>query len=88
MKKFLGKAKKPSKDLQDFDYKNPLPLCEFLEGGKITPARTNGLRAKQQKQLRNAIKKARNLGLVPIGHRAHDEFGKRPELISPKPFKF
>ena len=70
-----------------FDYKNPLALYSFIEGAKITPARNNGLRAKQQKQLRNAVKKARNLGLLPTHFQSYDDFG-RPEMVSPKPFNY
>lgn len=69
-----------------FDYKDPLSLYGFIEGAKITPARNNGLPHKQQKELKSAIKKARNLGLLPTHFQSFDEFG-RPEPVSPKPFK-
>ncbi len=89
MKNFLSNKKKFSKeDDICFDYKNPISLCDFIEGGKISPARVTSLRHCEQMQLRNAIKKARNLGLVPTSHQAHDEFGRRSELISPRPFSY
>ena len=72
---------------QSFDYKDPLALYGFIEGAKITPARNNGLKNKQQRQLRKAIKKSRNLGLLPTHFQSFDDFG-RPELISPKPFNY
>lgn len=69
-----------------FDYKDPLALYGFIEGAKIIPARNNNLKNKQQRALKNAIKKARNLGLLPTHFQSFDEFG-RPEPVTPKPFK-
>jgi small subunit ribosomal protein S18 len=40
----------------------------------------------QQKQVASAVKKARNLGLLPQGNEAYDFF-ERPEPISPKPLE-
>lgn len=69
-----------------FDYKDPASLSRYIsEGGKITPARISKLSLNQQKKLAAAIKKARNLALLPQGTRGYDEFGI-PEHISPKPF--
>lgn len=84
---FEKKAKSSKKQNMVFDYKDPLSLYNFIDGAKITPARNNGLRNKQQRQLRNAIKKSRNLGLLPTHFQSFDDFG-RPEPISPKPFKY
>ena len=70
-----------------FDYKDPLSLYPFLEGSKISPPRNNNLNRSQQRQLGKAIKKARNLGLLPTHHQAYDNFD-RPEPISPKPFSY
>ena len=70
-----------------FDYKNPLSLHSFIEGAKIIPARNSGIISKQQKQLRNAVKKARNLGLLPTHFQSYDDFG-RPEAVSPSPFDY
>ena len=69
-----------------FDYKDPLTLYGFLEGGKIIPGRVTGLSHSQQRTLCKAIKTARSLGLLPSSHQTFDDFG-RPESVSPKPFK-
>jgi small subunit ribosomal protein S18 len=69
-----------------FDYKDAQTLGRFIsEGGKITPARISKLSLAQQKRVAAAVKKARNLGLLPLGNEAYD-FQERPEAISPKPF--
>ena len=69
-----------------FDYKDPVTLNRFIsEGGKITPARISKLSLNQQKKLAKAIKKSRNLGMLPLGTTAYDAFGY-PEPISPVPF--
>jgi small subunit ribosomal protein S18 len=70
----------------NFDYKDPQTLSRFIsEGGKITPSRISKLSLAQQKNVTAAIKKARNLGMLPLGTEAYD-FYERPEAISPKPF--
>jgi small subunit ribosomal protein S18 len=49
------------------DYKNPQMLKNFLtDRGKIVPARISGLTARQQRQLTQAIKRARMLALLPF----------------------
>ena len=69
-----------------FDYKDPVTLTRFIsEGGKITPARISKLSLNQQKKLAKAIKKSRNLSLLPVGGFAYDSHGY-PELVSPQPF--
>ena len=68
-----------------FDYKDPVTLYNFLEGGKIMSLRNSNLTSAQQKELRKAIKKSRAIGLLPSSLAAYDEFG-RPAPISPKPF--
>jgi small subunit ribosomal protein S18 len=69
-----------------FDYKDPGSLSRYVsEGGKITPARISKLSLNQQKKLCSAVKKARNLALLPNGAPAYDD-GGIPEMISPKPF--
>lgn len=70
-----------------FDYKDPLSLYPFIDGAKIVPARNSGLKTKQQRQLKNAIKKARNLGLLPTHFQSYDDFG-RPALVTPKTFNY
>ena len=78
--------KKEKKNLR-IDYKSPMTLCQFIsEGGKISPARITNLNHSQQRKLRNAIKKARRLSLVPSSVRAYDDFGW-PEQISAVPFE-
>lgn len=69
-----------------FDYKDTQTLGRFVsEGGKITPARISKLSLAQQKKVAAAIKKARTLGMLPLGAEAYD-FHDRGETISPKPF--
>lgn len=48
------------------DYKDVDMLKKFLtEGGKILPRRLTGLTAKQQRQITQAIKRARHVALLP-----------------------
>ena len=48
------------------NYKDAEGLRKFLtEGGKILPRRLTGLSAKQQRELTTAIKRARQLALIP-----------------------
>jgi small subunit ribosomal protein S18 len=69
-----------------FDYKDAITLSRFIsEGGKVTPARISKLSLAQQRRVASAVKKARNLALLPTGTMAYDLFD-RPEPISPKPF--
>ncbi len=64
-----GKKRPPAFTLEAgfiFDHKDPQQLRYFLtDRGKITPRRISGLTAKQQRALTSAIKRARNLGLLP-----------------------
>ena len=49
-----------------FDYKDPQLLQYFVtERGRIMPRRMTGLTAKQQRQLTLAIKRARQIALLP-----------------------
>ncbi len=69
------------------DYKSPVTLFQFIsEGGKINPARITGLTYSEQRCLRNAVKKARRLSLIPSCAQAYDDFGY-PEQISSTPFE-
>ncbi len=71
----------------NFDYKDPASLTRFVgDAGKITPARISKLSLSQQKQVSSAVKKSRNLALLPSGTDAYDT-SPRPELISPVPFE-
>lgn len=48
------------------DYKDSRRLQRFLtERGKILPRRATGLSAKQQRQVARAIKRARQIALLP-----------------------
>jgi small subunit ribosomal protein S18 len=69
-----GKFKKPKKKVCLFtvqkidyiDYKNVALLKRFVtERGKILPRRTTGTSAKYQRQLAQAIKRAREIALLP-----------------------
>lgn len=47
-------------------YKKPKTLKKFItESGKIVPRRTTGTCAKHQRRLTTAIKRARNIALLP-----------------------
>ncbi|MDD2338524.1 MAG: 30S ribosomal protein S18, partial [Geobacteraceae bacterium] len=53
------------------DYKDPRTLRSFIsERGKIVPRRISGNCAKHQREITEAIKRARNIALLPIasGH--------------------
>ncbi|MBX2988883.1 MAG: 30S ribosomal protein S18 [Bdellovibrionaceae bacterium] len=70
-----------------FDYKDPISLMRFIgDGGKITPSRISKLSVAQQKRVAMAVKKSRNLALLPIGMPAYDTF-HRVETVSPVPFE-
>lgn len=70
-----------------FDYKDPASLTRFIsDGGKITPSRISKLSVAQQKRVAAAVKKSRNLALLPSGTDAFDHF-HRAEAISPVPFE-
>lgn len=64
-----GKKRPPPFTLEidfKFEHKDPQQLRYFLtDRGKIVPRRISGLTAKQQRALTRAIKRARNLGLLP-----------------------
>ncbi len=49
-----------------FDYKNVAELRHFItERGKIIPRRISGVSARQQRDLTLAVKRARNIALLP-----------------------
>lgn len=51
---------------QTIDYRDPSVLKHFItERGKIVPRRISGLCAKNQRKVTRAIKRARNIGLLP-----------------------
>ena len=50
----------------EFDYKDPQQLKYFItERGKVVPRRISGLTARQQRALTLAVKRARNIALLP-----------------------
>lgn len=52
--------------IKEVDYKDVELLRDFIsENGKIMPARITGTRARYQRQLGTAIKRARFLALLP-----------------------
>ncbi len=69
-----------------FDYKDPSTLYRFIgDGGKIVPSRISKLSMMQQRNLTKAIKRSRNLALLPVGSFAYDNFD-RPANLSFVPF--
>lgn len=66
-----GKGRKSAKrsklliGIDKVDYKDAELLKNFMtDYGKIIPARVTGVSSKQQRQLKNAISRARAVGLV------------------------
>ena len=52
--------------ITDIDYKDVELLQEFImETGKIIPSRVTGTKARYQRQLSTAIKRARYIALLP-----------------------
>ena len=52
--------------VQEIDYKDLEVLKQYVsETGKIVPSRITGTKAKYQRQLATAIKRARYLALIP-----------------------
>lgn len=55
-----------SDNSKPFDYKDVNTLKKFItERGKILPRRVTGATAKQQREITAAIKKARQIALLP-----------------------
>ena len=53
--------------LESVDYKDADTLRKFInERGKIVSRRVSGLSAKQQRMVTRAIKRARNMALLPF----------------------
>ncbi|HUL11564.1 MAG TPA: 30S ribosomal protein S18 [Methylococcaceae bacterium] len=53
--------------VKEIDYKDLDTLREYIsETGKIVPSRVTGTKAKYQRQLATAIKRARFLALLPF----------------------
>ena len=57
--------------VQEIDYKDIATLKNYItESGKIVPSRITGTRAKYQRQLARAIKRARCRTLIAISNRS------------------
>ena len=55
-----------AKGIDEIDYKDIAKLSRFIsEKGKILPRRVTGLCAKHQRQLSVAVKRAREMALLP-----------------------
>ena len=53
--------------IDDINYKDVDTLRQFLgDGGKILPRRHTGLSAQHQRMLKRAVKRARNIALLPF----------------------
>ena len=64
---FFKKRLSPIKPGDPIDYKDVDLLKKFItERGKILPRRLIGLTAKQQRDLTNAVKRARIVALLPF----------------------
>ncbi len=58
------------KGIKEIDYKDIAKLSRFIsEKGKILPRRVTGLCAKHQRQLSVAVKRAREMALIPYAKR-------------------
>ncbi|AHG59843.1 30S ribosomal protein S18 [Buchnera aphidicola] len=61
-----------AENIQEIDYKDIAILKNYItESGKIVPSRITGTRAKYQRQLSRAIKRARYLALLPYTDQHH-----------------
>ena len=64
---FFKKRLSPIKPGDPIDYKDVDLLKKFItERGKILPRRLTGLTARQQRDLTNAVKRARIVALLPF----------------------
>ena len=62
----LRRGAKFLENVTPIDYKDHELLRKFMtERGKILPARTTGVTALQQRQIKRAIRRARVMGLLP-----------------------
>ena len=58
--------------IEEIDYKDLDILTQFIsETGKIVPSRITGTKAKYQRQLTTAVKRARYLALLPYSDAHH-----------------
>lgn len=67
--------------IDSVDYKDVAILRRFLtDRGKILPSRQTGNTAKQQRMISQAIKRAREMALLPfvVDEMSEEAFGRRP----------
>ncbi len=65
--------------VQEIDYKDIATLKNYItESGKIVPSRITGTRAKYQRQLARAIKRARYLSPAAVRYRSPSVIGHGP----------
>ena len=71
--------------IDHIDYKDVETLKQFVgDRGKINPRRHTGLSARHQREIRRAIKRARNLALLPFaGHVDKPKPKPRPRTGGP-----
>ena len=61
-----------AEDVKEIDYKDLNTLRQYVsENGKIVPSRITGTKARYQRQLATAIKRARFLSLLPYTDNHH-----------------
>jgi len=66
-RKFLGKSKLTPKEMPEIDYKDVATLQKFVsQQGKLFSRKRTGFTAQRQSQLKQAVKRARYLGLLPF----------------------
>ena len=69
MSKFFRRrkfCKFTAEGVKEIDYKDLNTLRQYLtENGKIVPSRITAVSAKKQRELAQAIKRARHVGLLP-----------------------
>ena len=69
MSKFFRRrkfCKFTAEGVKEIDYKDLNTLRQYLtETGKIVPSRVTGTKARYQRQLQTAVKRARFLALIP-----------------------
>jgi small subunit ribosomal protein S18 len=83
-RKKIARRKKSGLGISVFDYKDPQLLRKFIDStGQIKHRLMNGSTAKEQRRLSRAIKRARQMGLLPYQIVEQKVIWKRPE--GPKP---
>ena len=69
--------------VQQIDYKDTAKLRRYIsERGKILPRRTTGTCAMHQRQLTVAIKRARQIALLPYVADGADRFSDHPKPVN------